>query len=120
MARARDGGFDLVVLDLMLPGLDGLEVCRRLRAEERYTPILMLTARSGERDRVTGLETGADDYLTKPFSIRELVARVKAIFRRVEALAARTGGDDEPVTRGRPHRRPGQARASCCTARRCT
>ena len=95
LARAEDGAFDLVVLDLMLPGIDGLEVTRRLRAADTYTPILMLTARSSELDRVVGLEVGADDYLTKPFSIRELVARVKAIFRRVEALAATAGSDDD-------------------------
>lgn len=101
LEMARGGGFDLVVLDLMLPGIDGLEVCRRLRGTEIYTPILMLTARSSEGDRVTGLETGADDYLTKPFSVRELVARVKAIFRRVEALAATPGdGDERPVEVG--------------------
>jgi DNA-binding response OmpR family regulator len=80
---AEPSAFDLVVLDLRLPGLDGLEVCRRLRAGGSYTPILMLTARSDEMDRVVGLEVGADDYLTKPFSVRELVARVKAILRRV-------------------------------------
>lgn len=74
--------FDLIVLDIMLPGIDGLEVCRRLRAQEIITPILMLTAKSEEIDKVLGLEIGADDYLTKPFSIREFVARVKAIFRR--------------------------------------
>jgi DNA-binding response OmpR family regulator len=73
---------DLVVLDLMLPGLDGLEVCRRIQAE-RSVPVLMLTARDGESDLVTGLEVGADDYMTKPFSARELVARVHAILRRV-------------------------------------
>jgi DNA-binding response OmpR family regulator len=74
---------DLVLLDLMLPGIDGLEVCRRLR--ERYpVPILMLTARDTEIDRVVGLEVGADDYLSKPFSMRELLARVKAILRRAE------------------------------------
>ncbi len=84
---ARAGGYDLIVLDLMLPGLDGLEICRRLRAEADTTPILMLTAKSAEIDRVLGLEIGADDYLTKPFSIRELVARVKAILRRSEMLA---------------------------------
>lgn len=78
--------YDLVILDLMLPGADGLEICRLLRAGPRYTPILMLTAKSAEIDRVLGLEVGADDYLTKPFSIRELVARVKALFRRVEAV----------------------------------
>lgn len=76
--------FDLIVLDLMLPGLDGLEVCRRLRSASVHTPILMLTAKSSELDRVLGLELGADDYLTKPFSFKELQARVKAIFRRIE------------------------------------
>lgn len=77
--------YDLVILDLMLPGVEGLEVCRRLRAEPRCPLILMLTARSSEFDRVLGLETGADDYLTKPFSIRELLARTKALLRRVDA-----------------------------------
>ncbi len=89
LAAASSGQFDLVVLDLMLPGVDGLEVCRRIRAAADYLPILMLTARSSELDRVLGLEIGADDYLTKPFSVRELVARVKAILRREEALADR-------------------------------
>ena len=78
--------YDLVILDVMLPHLDGLEICRRLRARPRYPLILMLTSRSSELDRVLGLEVGADDYLTKPFSIRELLARVKALFRRVGAL----------------------------------
>lgn len=77
--------YDLVILDLMLPGIDGLEVCRQLRARPVYPLILMLTSRSSELDRVLGLEVGADDYLTKPFSIRELLARVKALFRRAEA-----------------------------------
>lgn len=72
---------DLVILDLMLPALDGMEVCRRIRAWAE-TPILMLTARQGEEDRIAGLESGADDYLVKPFSPRELVSRVKAILRR--------------------------------------
>jgi DNA-binding response OmpR family regulator len=79
--------FDLVILDLMLPDLDGLDICRRLRARSDYVPTLMLTARSTEFDRVLGLEVGADDYLTKPFSIRELLARVRALFRRIDALA---------------------------------
>jgi DNA-binding response OmpR family regulator len=79
--------FDLMVLDLMLPDMDGLDVCRELRAQRNYTPILILTARSGEVDRVLGLELGADDYLTKPFSVRELVARVKAILRRIDRMA---------------------------------
>ena len=96
LERAVAEPFDLVVLDLMLPGLDGLEVCRRLRSAERYTPILMLTARSSELDRVVGLELGADDYLTKPFSIRELVARVKAILRRIEALSGPDAGGEAP------------------------
>ncbi len=87
LERARRERFDLLILDLMLPGLDGLEVCRRLRASASPVPILMLTARSTELDRVIGLETGADDYLTKPFSITELLARVKALFRRLEHLA---------------------------------
>ena len=78
--------FDLIVLDLMLPDVDGLDICRQLRQQKDYTPILMLTARSGEFDRVLGLELGADDYLAKPFSVRELVARIKAILRRVERM----------------------------------
>jgi len=86
LGRAESDRFDLIVLDLMLPGLDGLEVVKRIRAAENYTPVLMLTARSSEMDRVLGLELGADDYLTKPFNVMELVARVKAILRRVETL----------------------------------
>lgn len=82
LAKAIEESFDLIILDIMLPGMDGLEVCRKLRAQEIITPILMLTAKSEEIDKVLGLEIGADDYLTKPFSIREFVARVKAIFRR--------------------------------------
>jgi len=70
----------------MLPGVDGIEICRRLRSRPVYTPILMLTSKSSELDRVLGLEMGADDYVTKPFSIRELTARVKALFRRVDEL----------------------------------
>ena len=78
------GGFDFVILDLNLPDLDGLTICRELRRDPRTQaiPIMMLTARGSERDRVTGLELGADDYLTKPFSVRELVARVAAVWRR--------------------------------------
>ncbi|MCG8388339.1 MAG: response regulator transcription factor, partial [Cytophagales bacterium] len=82
---------DLVILDINLPDKDGLEICRDLRANKIKTPILMLTARSEEIDKIMGLETGADDYLTKPFSIREFLARVKAIFRRVDMLK-----DEEP------------------------
>ena len=79
---------DLLVLDLMMPGLDGLEVCKALRNKGQATPILMLTAKSTELDRVLGLELGADDYLTKPFSMAELLARVKALLRRAELLRA--------------------------------
>ena len=92
--RALDGVHDLIILDLMLPGIDGLEICRRIRSHTDYTPILMLTARSSEVDRVLGLELGADDYLTKPFSVLELVARVKALFRRMEILRS-SDLDDE-------------------------
>jgi DNA-binding response OmpR family regulator len=82
---------DLLVLDLMMPRLDGLEVCKALRSRGRATPILMLTAKSTELDRVLGLELGADDYLTKPFSMAELLARVKALLRRAELLRAAQG-----------------------------
>jgi len=88
--------FDLIILDLLLPGIDGLEICRRVRASSAYTPILMLTSRSTELDRVLGLEIGADDYLTKPFSLRELLARVKALFRRKEAY--KTEASQESLT----------------------
>jgi DNA-binding response OmpR family regulator len=87
IAEAEAKTYDLIILDLMLPGVDGLEICRRLRSRSIYTPIMMVTAKATEFDRVLGLELGADDYLTKPFSILELVARVKALFRRMEALA---------------------------------
>ena len=80
---AKEGGFQLIILDILLPGLNGLEICRKLRAEGVGTPILMLTAaRTEEMDKVTGLESGADDYVTKPVGSRELIARVKAILRR--------------------------------------
>lgn len=84
---ATSRAFDLIILDLMLPEIDGLEICKQVRRQSIYTPILMLTAKSSEFDRVLGLEVGADDYMTKPFSVRELIARVKALFRVVDALA---------------------------------
>jgi DNA-binding response OmpR family regulator len=93
LASQAERQSDLLVLDLMMPGLDGLEVTKALRARGRATPILMLTARSTELDRVLGLELGADDYLTKPFSMAELLARVKALLRRAALLrAAQTAG----------------------------
>jgi len=84
--KASKGKYSLIILDIMLPGMDGLEICRLLRADKIKTHILMLTAKSEEIDKVLGLETGADDYLTKPFSVREFIARVKAILRRINAL----------------------------------
>jgi DNA-binding response OmpR family regulator len=87
---------DLVVLDLMLPGMDGLEVCRELQRES-WVPVLMLTARADEADKVAGLAVGADDYMTKPFSLRELTARVRAILRRMERM--RQVQDGEPLER---------------------
>ena len=91
---------DLVILDWMLPGLDGLAVCRRLR-ERSIVPILMLTARTEEADRVLGLEVGADDYLCKPFSLRELLARVRALLRRVELLRRADQAAAGPISLGR-------------------
>lgn len=98
--QAQASDFDAVILDLMLPGMQGLELCRRLRAHERYIPILMLTAKSSEMDRVAGLEIGADDYITKPFSMPELIARVKAIFRRAERLSKTDRAPSKPITAG--------------------
>ena len=95
LLKALEGNFDLFLLDLMLPGLDGLSVCRRIREQNRTTPILMLTAKSDEIDKIVGLEVGADDYITKPFSIRELTARIRAALRRSEKFRIDT---PEPVT----------------------
>ena len=91
----ENGSYDLVILDLMLPGMDGLEICRRIRNQNNYTPVLMLTSKSSEIDRVLGLEIGADDYVTKPFSVREVVARIKALFRRVEAFSISSSSDED-------------------------
>ena len=91
--KFEEDEYALVILDLMLPKLDGFEVCKQIRAQNTYTPILMLTSRAEELDKVLGLELGADDYITKPFSIRELVARIKAIFRRIEADKEKATGN---------------------------
>lgn len=100
LSQARQTRPDLIVLDVMLPGIDGFEVCRILR-QEMNTPVLMLTARDDEIDRVVGLEVGADDYMVKPFSMRELIARVKAMLRRVrlvrEEVAAATASSGTPA-----------------------
>ena len=100
LERATKGVFDLIILDLILPELGGLEICKRLRATQVFTPILMLTSRSAELDRVKGFAHGADDYLTKPFSIAELQARVKAIFRRRDRYSVAKGLANEKLTFG--------------------
>jgi DNA-binding response OmpR family regulator len=99
LARFAEEDVDLVVLDLMLPKLDGLEVCKRLRSESSV-PIIMLTARDDELDKVLGLELGADDYITKPFSIREFRSRVKALLRRAAAPRPGERSDDEVIEQG--------------------
>jgi len=98
LERLRGGGFDVVILDLQLPGLDGLSVCAELRRDKRTRalPVIMLTARGDEADRVVGLEVGADDYVVKPFSPKELVARVRALLRRLE----RGEGEEAPLVLG--------------------
>jgi len=97
-AFARE--WDLVLLDIRLPGPDGLSICRALRTEQNYVPILMLTSKSSELDRVLGLELGADDYLVKPFSIGELLARIKALFRRIDAMTRKHQPEDTSVCVG--------------------
>ena len=86
LAAAKTQPYSLIILDIMLPGINGMEICRQVRLTDRSTPVMILSAKSEEIDKVLGLETGADDYLTKPFSIREFIARVKVIFRRTEEL----------------------------------
>ena len=98
LERLRDGAFDLVVLDVMLPKVDGFDVCRQIRARSTV-PIIMLTAKTEEIDKVLGLELGADDYITKPFSVREFRSRVKAVLRRA-ALARPDEPLEEPIERG--------------------
>ena len=103
MRHALMQDWSLIILDLRLPGPDGLEICRAVRRERSYQPILMLTSKSSELDRVLGLETGADDYLTKPFSVLELGARVRAILRRVENLtrsAEQSQSNDDSIQSG--------------------
>ena len=99
LKAAQEGGYDVIVLDVMLPGMDGLAIVRQLRMDRNPVPVLMLTAKSGEIDRVLGLELGADDYLTKPFSVPELQARIKAILRRAQMQGAPTkAASDEKIT----------------------
>lgn len=96
LQKALNDAPDLIILDVMLPEMDGIEICQKIRAKSITTPIMMLTARSEEIDKVLGLEIGADDYLTKPFSVREFIARVKAIFRRQKMDVTETSGDKNP------------------------
>ncbi len=96
LALALQDGFDAIVLDLRLPGLSGLDVCREVRAQRRHVPILMLTARAAELDRVLGLELGADDYVAKPFSVLELQARVRALLRRAAQTASAQAAAQAP------------------------
>ena len=103
ISSAADGGFDVILLDVMLPDMEGFEACRRLRAARVWTPVLMLTARTAVRDRIRGLDAGADDYLAKPFALEELLARIRALARRgaVERPTRLTVGDLrlDPATR---------------------
>ena len=100
MWQALDAGrIDLIILDLMLPGEDGLTLCRDLRAKSIDIPVIMLTARGEETDRIVGLEMGADDYLAKPFSARELLARIKVVLRRARTLPANLRPDDARLLR---------------------
>lgn len=87
-----DPRWDAVILDLMLPNVDGLTICQAIRARDHYLPVIVISARSSETERILGLETGADDYLAKPFSVQELVARIRALFRRQQAMGQQTAG----------------------------
>lgn len=91
LSAAESRPWGLIILDLGLPGIGGLEICRKIRENMRYTPVLMLTAKTTESDRILGLDIGADDYVTKPFCLQELIARVRAIFRRCAALQQDSG-----------------------------
>ncbi len=98
--KVLNQSYDLIILDVMLPKLDGFEICKKARAQNINTPILMLTAKSEEIDKILGLEIGADDYVVKPFSIRELVARVKALLRRASRLESESGSATQSMDRG--------------------
>ncbi len=112
--HALSGGFDLILLDIMLPGMDGFEICNRIRSQDRDQPIIMLTARSGDEDIIQGLSLGADDYVAKPFSVAQLVLRVQAVLRRSRIAVAldhelRLGDGIEIDSRNLSGRRGGQA-----------
>lgn len=95
LEKALNGEYDLIILDIMLPTMNGLDVCKRIREKKKMIPILMLTSKSEELDKILGLELGANDYITKPFSIRELIARVKANLRSVEAVREEVSSSEE-------------------------
>ena len=97
LKKALSGKYQLVILDLMLPGMDGLDICRVMRSEKVFTPVLMLTAKTAELDRVLGLEVGADDYLSKPFSVPELIARVNAILRRSDQYKSLSTSEETEI-----------------------
>lgn len=113
LEMAQSGAYGLVILDIMLPGKNGMDICRELRSSENYTPILMLTAKSTEIDRVLGLEIGADDYVTKPYQLSEMLARVKAIFRRVEALKKQPPEKSKAISAGDLTIDPERRRVEC-------
>ena len=126
LKMATDGHYDLLILDWMLPGKSGLEICREVRSQGQTTPVLFLTAKDTVDDRVDGLDAGADDYLVKPFELRELLARVRALLRRPsvrppEIEPARTADDspvDNPDSNGDPVRRfNAKRRESVCESR---
>jgi len=104
------GGIDLILLDVMLPGMDGFEFCKRIRNEGSRVPVLFLTARARDEDRIAGLERGGDDYITKPFNLRELIARIKGIFRREEWMRAEPLRAEIEVGQSRVNLRTGEAR----------
>jgi two-component system OmpR family response regulator len=112
LARAREGGLDLVVLDILMPEMDGLEVCRRLRAETDL-PLIFLSSKGDEVDRIVGLELGGDDYLAKPFSPRELVARVRAVLRRRQAPAPAAEPEAQVLQQGPLRLDPGRHELTC-------
>jgi len=99
LLKALNNDYKIIILDIRLPGLDGFEVCKKIRLEKNQTPILMVTSKSEEIDKIIGLELGADDYLTKPFSIRELMARVKALVRRAETTRQHVETNDIQIIR---------------------
>ena len=112
LTLAEEGGFDLVLLDIMLPGLNGLEVLRRLRRTSAV-PVIMLTARDAVMDKVSGLDMGADDYITKPFSIEELLARIRSALRKQQRQEGYSRQQPRPHTKGRHRLRPFNAAIGC-------